>query len=30
MLGHSFSQVVGGIVVGLVVGFSMTGYVLGH
>jgi acid phosphatase family membrane protein YuiD len=30
MLGHSFSQVVGGIVVGLIVGFSMTGYVLGH
>ncbi|AEV28521.1 hypothetical protein SpiGrapes_0680 [Sphaerochaeta pleomorpha str. Grapes] len=30
MLGHSFSQVVGGIVVGLVVGFSITGYILAH
>jgi acid phosphatase family membrane protein YuiD len=30
MLGHSFSQVVGGIIVGLIVGFSMTGYILAH
>jgi acid phosphatase family membrane protein YuiD len=28
MLGHSFSQVVGGIVVGLIVGFSVTGYLM--
>ncbi|WP_320130423.1 divergent PAP2 family protein [uncultured Sphaerochaeta sp.] len=30
MLGHSFSQVVGGVIVGLIIGVGMTSYVLTH